>query len=83
MITIAKSAEAITITIPIDTLVNAAENHPDTPVEVIDRDKFVDAIIEKFDNDDVESGLKPMEHILDLFIEGITEDGDESVELKD
>lgn len=78
-----QDAKEIKITIPISLLKFAAENHPETPLKIRDKQEFAKQMIFQLQNKNSESGLSEFEELLDKTMTEIAESGHRCVEVKE
>ena len=72
---ISKTTEAIIITIPFASILNGAENHPDSPCIITDKDVFINEMLSEMQEEDVNDGLNRIEAMLDNVYEEIVHKG--------
>lgn len=80
-----KDDKNIIITIPIDLIEHATNNHPDGDMLVINKHQLAQEVLNQLEHRlrDDDTGLTLLQELLDKAIIGVCEDGSECIEFKD
>ncbi len=83
-ITTAITGDSITITVPIEVLVMAAEQNPDRNIKVIDESEFAKCVVSEIESyatvDEADSGLTHFQQFIKDIIEQVAESGSNCID---
>jgi hypothetical protein len=84
IILIERYARGIKIWVSVENLCDLAERHPDNPVKIVDKDKFIEEYIHQLQeyqqSNDVENGCSHLEWFIEECIQQVYENGSETVQ---